>query len=170
MTNSDLDYSESINRVRKTHPKSGRSGETIERGRAKKWKLEGAFFGLTHSLIGSPAYQRLNTPARKIFDFLVLEHLAHGGAENGNLAAPYRQLQIFGISSRDIPKAFLMLDTYGLVKRTNGAFVSLGRQNMARYRLTMVPDKFGNLPTDDWKNVTLAKVEAYKTNPTRQPE
>lgn len=157
-------------RARKTDPKTGRSTGTLKFGKAKNWKPEPPFFPLPYSLIVSPAYCALSSPARKIFDFLIIEHLANGGAENGNLAAPYRQLENFKISSRDIPKGLLMLEAFGLVKRTNDSFIISGRNNMAVYRLTMIPDKWGNLPTDDWKKITLADTLEFKENPIRTPK
>ena len=152
-------------RKRKTNSKTGRSDKTIQTGAAKGWKPETPFFPLTFNLMASPAFIGLNIPARKIFEFLLKEHMLHGGAENGNLAAPYRQLIDYGISGRDLPKAFKMLNAFGLVRRTDiepdNQFTA-GRRRMARYKLTMIPDKFGNLPSDEWRNIFERDVLAFK--------
>ena len=157
-------------RPQKVDPKTGRSIGTLKFGQSKNWKPEAPFVALSYSFITSPAYRELSSPARKILDFLLIEHMQHGGQENGNLAAPYRQLENFGISSRDIPKGLLMLETFGLVKRTNDSFIISGRNNMAVYKLTMIPDKWGNLPKDEWKQITLSDVLAFKANPKRHPK
>lgn len=156
-------------RPQKACPKTGRSTGTLKYGAAKNWKPKTPFFADTLELKESIAVRELSAPARKIFDFLIIEHLRNGGAENGNLAAPYSQIEDFGVSSRDISKAFLMLDVFGLVKRTNENEFIAGRKNMARYRLTMLPDKFGNLPSDEWAKITLADTIAFKSNPFRFP-
>ena len=156
-------------RPQKTCPKTGRSIGTIKFGLAKNWKPKPPFFADTLEFKVSIAVRQLSAPARKILDFLIIEHLKNGGAENGNLAAPYSQIEDFGVSSRDISKAFLMLDVFGLVKRTNENEMIEGRKNMARYRLTMLPDKLGNLPSDEWSKITLADARAFKNSPLRFP-
>lgn len=160
-------------RMQKTDPKTGHSAQTMKLGRAKKWKPTPPFFAYTLELMTSPAFHGLRIPARKIFDFIVIEHMRQGGAENGNLAAPYRQLVEFGISERDISKSINMLIAFGLIRRTDikdESQFTAGRRAMARYRLTMIPDKWGNLPSDEWTKISLADVLAFEEEEKRQSE
>jgi hypothetical protein len=53
------------------------------------------FVMLPRSLIQSDAWRSAGINARRFVDFLLLEHMAHGGKENGKLKAPYRQLEQF---------------------------------------------------------------------------
>lgn len=157
-------------RPQKTDPKTGRSFGTLKFGRAKNWKPEAPFIAYSLSFMTSPAYRALSSPARKILDFLFIEQMQHGGAENGNLAAPYRQLIGCKISSRDVSKGLLMLEAFGIVERTNEDSLVEGIRVMATYRLTMFPDKWGNLPSDKWKQITLSDVLAFKASPKRHPK
>jgi hypothetical protein len=100
-------------------------------------------------------------PARRFLDFLELEHMHHGGAENGRLLAPYSQLEAFGISSRDISPAIEMVLAFGFVARTVHGERNGGRANASRYRLTWLPTAEGDLPTEDYKRVTEADVRAF---------
>ena len=60
-------------------------------------KIEGQFAPSPRDLVESPAWwEALQHPyIMSLVNFLVREHLRHGGKENGNLAAPYRQLQSY---------------------------------------------------------------------------
>lgn len=150
----------------KRHDATGRStGEIVHYGgRAKRWKFEEAFVGEPMSLLESPGYQALNFPAFKILAFLKLEHVRHGGAENGRLMAPHRQLQALGISPRHIKPALAMLEAFGVIRCTTDGARLGGRPNAAKYALTWLPTCDGQLPTEDYKTVTRVHVSAYQTN------
>ena len=117
------------------------------------------------AMLESYAWRSLNMAARRVLDFLEIEHLAHGGQENGNLAATYRQLADTGISTRDVPTAIEMLKRFGFLVRVDGGSRLGGRMSMARYRLTYLPDRETGVPTDDWQKITLADVKAFRDNP-----
>lgn len=151
--------------VGKRHDAKGRStGEIVHYGgRAKRWKFEEAFVGEPMSLLESPGYQALNFPAFKILAFLKLEHVRHGGVENGRLMAPHRQLQALGISPRKIKPALAMLEAFGIVRCTSGGERLGGRPNAATYALTWLPTCDGSLPTEGFKSVTKADVQELLT-------
>lgn len=149
---------------------AGRSSETQKRGRLKRWEPATPFVPISRAMIESPAFRGLGFPARKVFDFICLEHMSHGGQENGNLAAPYRQLEQLGISRRDVPSAIRMLKSLGFIERTDGAGRLDGRMNMARYRLTFLPDRDGGFPTNEWQDVTRADVMAFRADGKPHPE
>ena len=48
---------------------------------------------LPRSLIQSDAWRAAGINTRRFIDFLLLEHMAHGGKANGKLKAPGRQLE-----------------------------------------------------------------------------
>jgi hypothetical protein len=114
--------------------------------------------------------RRLNFPARSVLDFLELEHLRNAGFENGYLAAPYRQIQATGMSKRDVPKAIQMLKAFGFIARTDVNMRLAGRKNIARYRLTYLPDRSGNMPTDEWRNIERKHLEAFKADSKLHPD
>src|SRR5262245_44784376 len=60
---------------------------------------------LTRELLRSEAWSSLSINARRFIDFLLIEHLDHGGKENGKLLAPRRQLENAGIGARYVSPA-----------------------------------------------------------------
>lgn len=154
------------NRTGKRHDATGRSTGTVRHfgGTAKRWTYGEAFVGEPMSLLESPAYRALNFPALKILGFLKLEHVRHGGAENGRLVAPYRQLERLGITARGVGPALRMLEAFGLVRVTSDGSRLGGRPNAATYALTWLPTCDGSAPTADYKRVTEADIISFKAN------
>ena len=153
-----------VRRVDATGRSSGRF--KVVGPRTKKWKIQGQYVHHPRNLLESPGWRALTMPARRIIDFLEIEHLAHGGQENGQLVAPYAQLQKAGVSSRDIRGAFDMLEAFGIVRRTDEQRHRRerqgGRKNTSRFRLTWLPD-YGRdeLPTCDYERVTQAEIDQF---------
>ena len=92
------------------------------------------FVPLTRTLLENPKYRRLGINARRLIDFLALEHLRHGGAHNGYLFAPRRQLEQAGIGARYVTDAIEEAERAGLiaVKRGTG-------KRPSTYALTWLP-------------------------------
>jgi hypothetical protein len=146
----------------KRHNATGRSvGAFRAPGRAKSWRIEEQFVHLPKSLIESPGYSRRSIQAARILDFLIREHLSHGGACNGELLAPYAQLAQAGISGRDISNAFRELEAFGIIRRTKEGPRLGGRRGAYQYALTWLPTADGVLPTNAFRAVTERDVAAY---------
>jgi len=125
---------------------------------------------LTAELITSCAWRGQSIHCRRLIDFLVREHMAHAGTENGNLAAPYDQLNTFGIGRRFIPEAIGEAETLGLIAVHRGGKRNLVEDYASRYRLTWLPaksvDQFSRYfvaPTNEWKRTTVDDVRAIRT-------
>jgi hypothetical protein len=108
-------------------------------------------------MLHSIAYQSLGIAARRVLDFLIVEHLNHGGKENGRLGATYLQLERFGVTKRDIAKAFAELFETGFVRLTAQGLRQAGGGEPSRYALTWLPTLMGSPEqvdaTDDWREV-----------------
>jgi hypothetical protein len=104
------------------------------------------FVKLTRALLESPAWRSLSINAHRFIDFLMIEHLRHGGQENGSLRAPRRQLWAFGIGQHQVSAAIEETEHVGLVECRRG----IGRHS-STYALTWIPygDKTG--PSDRWR-------------------
>ena len=91
--------------------------------------------------------------ARKIVDRLIVEHLAHGGTENGNLVATYTNFQQYGLRRRSsIGPAIIEAETVGfidVIERGGSAYAEF--RNPSRYALTWLDRKDGTAPTNRWK-------------------
>ena len=71
----------------------------------KSPKLTEAFVKLPRTLLESEAWRSLGINARRFLEFLMLEHMRHGGKKNGSLFAPRRQLERFGIGATSVPQS-----------------------------------------------------------------
>lgn len=151
-----------LNPIGRRHDATGRStGRIVNFGKAKRWQFTEGFIGEPQSLLESPGYRRLNLPAFKILTFLKIEHVRHGGMENGNLLAPHLQLRGLGISGRKIRPALTMLEAFGIIRRTSDGSRQGGRPNAATYALTWLPTCDGSMPTEDYKAITRLDAEAF---------
>jgi hypothetical protein len=110
------------------------------------------FVWLTRELLQSEAWRSLGINARRFMDFLMLEHMAHGGKHNGRLKAPHRQLEVHGISARYVSNAIREAEEAGLVIACRG-----GMRTATTYQLTWQWLHDGSPPSDDWKHVKNGK-------------
>jgi hypothetical protein len=112
---------------------------------------------MTNVMLGSITFRALGIHARRNLDFLLYEHGSHGGRENGNLTAPYLQLETWGATPADIRKGFAELDVCGFVDVTVQGLRQSGGGAPSRYALTWLPTQFGkpfaNPPTQRWQGV-----------------
>lgn len=127
---------------------TGRSSSRIRRQRSRNDNY------VTHyrALLESSAFRALSFAARRVLDRLEVEHLRHGGRENGQLICTYTDFEQWGVRRGSIPGAIRELVALGFLE-----VVSQGRRSSAQfraphvYRLTHV---HGNLkPTDEWEKI-----------------
>lgn len=104
---------------------------------------------LTRELLFSPAWRAMSLDARRLIDFLLVEHCNHAGRENGQLIATHRQLIAIGILPSNVRRAIETCESLGLIRWQMG-----GRNIPSRFRLTFYADAAGGDPTDEWKAIT----------------
>lgn len=113
---------------------------------------------MTTAMLGSLTYRALGISARRILDFLLFEHAAHGGKENGNLGATYRQLEAWGVTAADVRKGFAELYAAGFVELTRQGARQAGGGEPSRYALSWLPTFHGSAeaapPTHMWSRIT----------------
>lgn len=117
-------------------------------------KIVGQFVPHRADLIGSYAWRAASRAARGILDRLELEHMAHGGQENGKLICTYDDFAEFGIRRPSISIALSELCDLGLieiVERGRGGNAAYRRPS--KYRLTYLPANSAK-PTDEWRQVS----------------
>ena len=115
----------------------------------------------TKELLESPAWRATGINARRLIDFLRIEHMSHAGTENGRLLATYDQLVKYGLPRSEIHGAIGDLVTLGHIHVDPGGSWA-GTNEPSRYRLTMYSDANGNPATNDWKGITDEHVKAWK--------
>lgn len=111
-----------------------------------------AWLWLTQSLLESASWRAMTSAARKIVDRLCIEHMAHGGRENGRLAVGYDAFEATGIDRGLIKRTLAELDALGLVKceQRGRRGWGNGTARLSSYRLTF----FGVVGSDDQRPAT----------------
>jgi hypothetical protein len=109
----------------------------------------------------SDAFRTAGINARRLIDFLEIEHMRKGGKHNGNLKAPQEQLEAFGIGARYIAEAIREAEQLGLVD-----VVRPGRRVANTYTLTWLPLQDGTPATNRW--ATYRAPGNQKSTPQRE--
>src|SRR5262245_55393238 len=87
----------------------------------------------------SPTWRVLPDRARRILDRLELEHMRHGGAENGALPCTYNDFEEAGVRRASVAKAIRQGVCLGFVEITHRGGRSISNiRRPSLYRLTYV--------------------------------
>lgn len=128
-------------------------------------KINGQFVPHRAAMLKSLAWSELGLCARRILDRLEIEHLDHGGKENGQLEVSYQQFEDFGIGRRHLIRALHELKAHGFIRSTRGKPAKGQFRAPNLYSITYLP--IGNAaPTDDWKRFKTASPPCAKTAET----
>jgi hypothetical protein len=101
---------------------------------------------LSRELLRSDAWRSLGINERRLIDFLMIEHMRHGGKQNGKLKAPRQQLHAFGIGSHFVSAAIAAAEKCGLVRCNRG-----GMRVATTYALTWLATADGSPPSHAWR-------------------
>ena len=100
------------------------------------------FWMLQLSLLLSPAWRVLNLNARRVLDRIVIEHLNHGGQDNGKLPVTYDDFVKYGVRRHAIKSALNELTALKFIKITRlGSHGNAEFRQPTLYELTMFPKK-----------------------------
>ena len=115
----------------------------------------------TSEMLASPPWRARSVNARKLIDFLLIEHTNHAGLENGALMATHHQLAEYGLTPCHIREAIDEAEFLGFIRTKRG-----GRRNLTNqpstFRLTWIPDRDFAPPTNEWKAVTEESISQWK--------
>jgi len=127
-----------------------RRGE--KHGTKRKNKIVGPFVYYTRDLIGSPAYRALSLQGRKVLRRLELEHMAHGGNDNGKLPCRYQDFIDYGCRRHGLSAALIEVDVLGFAKTMTLGTRAFGNVpgKASTFRLTYLPT-VDEPPTNEWK-------------------
>jgi hypothetical protein len=107
------------------------------------------------SMLESPAFRVLSRAARMVLDRIEIEHMHHGGAENGHLPVTYDDFVKYGLHRHAIGPALRELAELGFIEVTErGCAGNREFRSPSKYRLTYCPAKSarGN-GTHEWRFV-----------------
>lgn len=141
---------------RSSGKRTGHSGEAHRPPEGEPWVW------LTRELLLSDSWQAMSINTRRFVDFLCAEHMNHAGTENGALVATHEQLANYGLSSNCIRDAIDEAEFLGLVRVEFQGGRWGGTNKPSRYRLTFLPDRESNLPTNDWRRRTQDQIDERK--------
>jgi hypothetical protein len=103
---------------------------------------------------------------------LEVEHMRHGGKENGNLVVSYDQFEAYGVSRRAICQMIEVGQALGIIEviKPENWYGDVRPPNI--YRLTYIPAKGKRAPTDEWNTISQEQAEIIlkgaKISPERQ--
>lgn len=120
------------------------------------------FVIFTYELLNSAPFRGASIGCRRLLDFLMLENMEHEGKNNGNLKAPYDQLEAFGIPRNSIKRTITEAEKLGLIEVNWGQRESYNKRYMNTYKLTFLPwtiigdngIKYYVEPDNSWRRVT----------------
>lgn len=117
---------------------------------------------LTLGLVQSPAWCGMSINCRRLIDFLLCDHMNHGGKENGGLKATYDQLVIFGLPRTHIASAIREAEYLRLIRVERGRRYA-GANQPSIYELTFFRKQRPHpaAPTNDWKKTTDEDVKRF---------
>ena len=122
---------------------------------------------LTGELINSLAWRSMSVNCLKLTLRLLLEHINHGGFENGRLVCTYKDFQEYGLTRNKIRPAIEEADFLGLVKHQRGERV-FARNHPNSYRLTFYGTKDAKDPTNEWKRITKEGIDSFRSKKREQ--
>ena len=121
-------------------------------GRKRKNKISEQFVYYTRDMIASPAYRVLSLQGRKVMRRLELEHMAHGGQDNGKLPCRYHDFITYGCRRNGLSAALIEVEALGFAKTITRGTRAHGNVpgKASTFLLTYLHTADG-LATNDWK-------------------
>lgn len=112
---------------------------------------------VTRDVLSSAAWRSMAINTRRLVDFLMAEHMAQGGRDNGRLMAPRQQLEQRGIGARHVSAAIEEAVALGLVDVRRGT----GRR-ASEYALTWLPLHDGSMLEPRWQALEASEGKSLQ--------
>lgn len=110
---------------------------------------------LTAEMLESPAWRALTGNAMKVVLRIVLEHLKHGGVENGVLPVTYQDFVRYGVRRNAIRESKVIAIHLGWIDETSTGEVPWHGdiRRPSTFALTWLPYRNGALATNRWARI-----------------
>jgi len=140
---------------RSTSVMSGRIGKLNRPPEGEGWVW------LTRPVMAGPAWRALSLNGRKLIDRVLIEHMAHAGTENGNLAVTYQDLVEWGIRRNSIAATIAEAVCLRLLEiQPSRASHIAGKGHPNRFRIAWLPTRDGDAALTGWRGFnTLAQAK-----------
>lgn len=107
---------------------------------------------LTRDMLEAPSWARLSGAAKNVVFRIAIEHMAHAGTENGNLAVTYADFAAYGIRRNSIRSAIAEAAAAGWIEVTErGRGGHSSHRYPSRYALGWLPKADGTLSAHRWR-------------------
>jgi hypothetical protein len=149
-------------RQRYKHKGRGKSPEiSIKRDRNAIPKGE-PWVWMTQEMLESPAWRTAPLAARQVIQRIAIEHMSHGGTENGRLIVTYDNFADYGVRRNSIRFGIMVAQALGWITITEEGRATPGDTRRAsRYALQWVDRHDGAPRSNRWKVFeTMAQAEA----------
>jgi hypothetical protein len=134
-----------------------------KKGKAVEFIPADNYVRIWRSMLESPAYRALSLLARRVLARLELEHLRHGGRDNGRLICSYAQLMEYCCTTDKpgIANALYELKGAGFIDFKPGKVGPASDRVPNEYRLTYIPVSDDTPATNDWAAIeTIEEAQA----------
>jgi hypothetical protein len=113
-------------------------------------------------MLESPAWRALPPAAKGVIERIAIEHMAHGGTENGKLPVTYDDFQNFGVRRMSVRFGILAAEALGWITvAEEGHAGAADTRRAARYALQWIDRHDGAPRPNGWKRFeTLADAKA----------
>jgi hypothetical protein len=102
--------------------------------------IAGQFIPHLRQLLESPSMRALRLVEHRVLARIELEHMDHGGCENGKLPVTYADFEKWGVRADSIAGAIRALAALGLIEITRHGYAGAAeRREPNLYRLTYIP-------------------------------
>ena len=124
-------------------------------GSKRKNKISEQFVYYTREMISSPAYRALSLQGRKVLRRLELEHMAHGGQDNGKLPCRYHDFINYGCRRNGLSAALIEVEALGFAKTMTLGTRAFGNVpgKASTFLLTYLHTADAP-PANDWKKIS----------------
>jgi hypothetical protein len=134
------------------HKGRGHSPEiSIKRDRNAVPKGE-PWIWLTQEMLESPAWRALPPAAKGVIERIAIEHMSHGGTENGKLPVTYTDFENYGIRRMSIRFGIMAAEALGWITITQEGHAGAGdTRRTTRYALQWLDRHDGAPRSNAWK-------------------
>jgi hypothetical protein len=126
---------------------------------------------VVRAVVESPAWRVLSQSAHRVLDRIEVEHLHHGGAENGRLPVTFDDFQRYGIHRHSIAPAIRECQALGFVEITQRGRAGNAEFRSPHYfRLTYLSFLAHEPPTNEWRRIETMEDAEIKCRKARNRE
>jgi hypothetical protein len=128
----------------------------------KKRQIDGNYVPHTRELLEAPAWRVLSLSGHRVLDRIEIEHLRHGGKDNGELPVTFNNFEDNGMDRHAIAPAIRECVALGLLRITRqGSAGNAEHRRPNHFLLTYLPAKGRGKASNEWRRLkTVDEADA----------